>query len=268
MTLDLALAWMTALVMVGAALNAAELLANRRALQPGGAFDWNVLRYASPSFSRSRPLAAVFGAGGFTVLLVVELVAALLAFALAVRGIVHPGPVGVVLAVHLAHTARSGFGLDGADQMSSVVLVAVWLAVLRPEGWVPLAAVAFVAGQSALSYFTAGYFKMVSPVWRSGDALLGVISTKGYGHAGLYGVLRPRPSLTWALSASLLLFECTFPLALFTGELGAAVYVAAGVGFHVGNAVFMGLNNFFWAFVATYPAVLFCAGALWRAAVG
>jgi len=30
---------------------------------------------------------------------------------------------------------------------------------------------------------------------------------------------------------------------------------AAGVGFHLGTAVFMGLNVFPWAFLATYPAV-------------
>ena len=32
--------------------------------------------------------------------------------------------------------------------------------------------------------------------------------------------------------------------------------VAVGLAFHAGCAVLMGLNCFFWSFVATYPAII------------
>jgi hypothetical protein len=41
-----------------------------------------------------------------------------------------------------------------------------------------------------------------------------------------------------------------------------AVFAVLGILFHVANAVIMGLNTFVWAFVETYPAILFCAVSL------
>jgi hypothetical protein len=42
------------------------------------------------------------------------------------------------------------------------------------------------------------------------------------------------------------------------------LFLGWGVAFHLGCAVVMGLNNFLWAFIATYPALLFAAD--WLAA--
>jgi hypothetical protein len=53
-----------------------------------------------------------------------------------------------------------------------------------------------------------------------------------------------------------------FPLARAFGATGVAVFAVLGILFHVANAVIMGLNTFVWAFVATYPAILFCAVSL------
>jgi hypothetical protein len=59
-----------------------------------------------------------------------------------------------------------------------------------------------------------------------------------------------------------MLFECTFPLALISGGTGFAVFAVIGLLFHVLSAMTMGLNTFVWAFVATYPAILFCSFSL------
>ena len=54
----------------------------------------------------------------------------------------------------------------------------------------------------------------------------------------------------------MIIFECgALPLAFF-GVRGAWVIIFAGICFHVGIAVVMGLNNFVWAFAGCYPALL------------
>jgi hypothetical protein len=47
---------------------------------------------------------------------------------------------------------------------------------------------------------------------------------------------------------------------LFAGHPGIALFVAAGVAFHVGIAVTMGLTTFVFAFLAAYPVL--CAVVL------
>ena len=79
-----------------------------------------------------------------------------------------------------------------------------------------------------------------------------------------WAVVHGRAGLCAAAAWFVIAFEVTFPLALVLGPTGVAVYAAVGALFHVSNAVLMGLNTFVWAFVATYPAVLFCAVGLQR----
>jgi hypothetical protein len=58
-----------------------------------------------------------------------------------------------------------------------------------------------------------------------------------------------------------IVFECTFPLAILSPRL-ALVFFGAGIAFHVGIAAVMGLNNFVWPFIATYPAVYIASNDL------
>jgi hypothetical protein len=74
--------------------------------------------------------------------------------------------------------------------------------------------------------------------------------------------VRGRDGACAALAWLVISFECTFPIALAFGKTGSAVYAAIGIAFHISNAVIMGHNTFIWAFVATYPAILFCAMSL------
>jgi hypothetical protein len=72
--------------------------------------------------------------------------------------------------------------------------------------------------------------------------------------------LARRPSQARAAAAwSVIAFESLFRLAILAGPKGALVFLGIGVVFHLANAAVMGLNNFVWAFTATYPAVHYCA---------
>ncbi len=46
---------------------------------------------------------------------------------------------------------------------------------------------------------------------------------------------------------------------ILAGTPGALVIIAGALAFHIGVALIMGLNTFFWAFASAYPALLFLA---------
>jgi hypothetical protein len=70
-------------------------------------------------------------------------------------------------------------------------------------------------------------------------------------------------SLRWELvlvaAWCVILWETTFPIAILAPNRVRWVLLGLGACFHIGVAVGMGLNTFLWAFVATYPAVEYCA---------
>ena len=89
----------------------------------------------------------------------------------------------------------------------------------------------------------------------------GIAATEIYGDALASRVLAAHASTATALGWSVIALETAFPLALLGTPL-TAMLLAGGLAFHVGGAVFMRLNTFLWAFVATYPAILFSAGVI------
>jgi hypothetical protein len=58
-----------------------------------------------------------------------------------------------------------------------------------------------------------------------------------------------------------IVWECCAPLALVSPELATAFCAVAGV-FHFLVFWFFGLNRFFWAWLASFPAILWCATQL------
>jgi hypothetical protein len=88
-----------------------------------------------------------------------------------------------------------------------------------------------------------------------------VLNTASYGRRGVARMLGDAPRLARLLNWSVVAFECAFPIALIAGGRVALAFFAGGLLMHVGIALCMGLNSFLWAFVATYPAVLYAAAS-------
>ena len=125
-------------------------------------------------------------------------------------------------------------------------------------GW--RAAFWYISLQSLTSYFMSGWVKLLHPSWRTGRALPQFLDT------GIYGPLAPeslyrKPWLARAISWSFTVWEGLFPLALLDVRL-AALFCAVASVFHFLVFRFFGLNRFFWAWMTTYPAILWCAGRL------
>lgn len=227
-----------------------------------GAFGWNVFRTARDAFQGSRVLDKVqrvlFGRAGTTVVIAVQMTAVLVAAVLPMR--TWPQWLALLVsAVGLGLLAwRQRYGEDGADQMNLIVAVTLVLTV-GPFQSVPALQLGllFVAAQLVLSYTSAGIAKLISPVWRSGQAVGLVVNTASYGSRQSGAALKRLPWVGRVLTWSVIVFEMSFLLALFLPWPWVAIPMALGVFFHMSIAVVMGLNNFVPAFLSAYPALLY-----------
>ena len=151
---------------------------------------------------------------------------------------------------------RQSYGSDGSDQI--VFLTSACTTLARLPGLPAVErerALDFIGAQSLMSYTVAGAAKTISPQWRDGSALPGIMRTQTYGDAWLYRILKDRPWLCRAMCWTVIAVETGAPLMLLAPPPVRRGYLAVLGGFHVANARHMGLNRFLWAFVGTYPAV-------------
>lgn len=115
----------------------------------------------------------------------------------------------------------------------------------------------YVTVQSLSSYFVSGWVKLMRPEWRSGQALTVFLDNGVYGPLSAHSIYR-WPCVAKLCSWSFILWEGLFPLALLDLRL-AALFCAIATVFHFLVFWFFGLNRFFWAWLSTFPAILYCA---------
>lgn len=249
------------LASVAGALSSVEFLAIHREFRSDGIFAWRVMS-SRPDVLRLRAVRLatdrLYSYVGS--LLVCSLRGA--AF-LALPFIWHNAQLrGVALGLALVTTVllafRNPFGGDGSDQMTCVAVVGLSVYAAADSQALADIGLGFVAAQSILSYVVSGVAKAVSPSWRGGHALRAIMNTRTYGHSRAATVLARAPG--WANVALCWLvigFECAFVLAPVLPPYPLLVLLGTGALFHLANVYVMGLNTFFWAFVASYPCVLY-----------
>jgi len=120
----------------------------------------------------------------------------------------------------------------------------------------------FIAAQALLSYFAAGISKISNAKWREGSALQSILNTATYGHVRAAALLNRRPWLGGFVGWSVIFVELVFPVALIAPPGVLIALLFAGAMLHLGTAVLIGLDTFFWAFTATFPAIIFVHGVL------
>ncbi|MFJ1542166.1 alpha/beta fold hydrolase [Micromonospora chalcea] len=149
------------------------------------------------------------------------------------------------------------YGTDGSDQASFLVQATAALARSSRQPRVADAALWFLALQSTLNYTASGWVKMVSPTWRSGRAMPGVMRTVTYGHRGAWRATQRFPRSSTAVGHAVLALECLFPIVFAGRGRLAPLFVGSAAAFHAANAGLMGLGRFVGAFSAMHPAVLY-----------
>lgn len=239
-------------------ISSAERLAVLREFRPRGAYDPRVNLAGAISFRSvfGRLAGSVRLHAGF---LLVRLAAGLVLVLSLDTFVV----MTVSWTVVAATTLLTGWllingGEDGSHQMLTIVSVAFAVAlVLGFAKGLPEAGLYFVGAQACLAYGTAGVAKVISPVWRNGEAIKGVLSTRTYGIVGPAALLQKHSSLAFAACWLTITFEVAFLVAPVMPQLLLLSLFAIAAGFHAVSAYVMGLNGFLWSFGATYPAIFF-----------
>jgi hypothetical protein len=228
-----ALSWTSRLVAASVLLQTVELLSLRRAFTAGGAL-------------------ATVARGGLSGPLHAQLA---LAFVLLFVG-TSPLFLGLLASYWLVNARLGGPFNGGSDAMTSLSLLMLGIAGSDPfQSVIMRGALAYLGVQTVFSYFVAGLSKLKEPGWRRGSALLHFAALPKYGVPEKARVWLAKPGVAPALSWAILLFECSFPLAL-RGQTCCLVYLSLGVGFHAANALLFGLNRFFFSWIAVYPVLL------------
>jgi hypothetical protein len=234
-----------------------------RAMDTGTLLDWDI--YAlQPGWhfrgSRGKLLRRLYGVRGFICINVVRMVLSvlLLVFPPAARG----APLVGLFALSCLINVRHAHGRDGADEMAMIVLVGLlaYRVADQRDAW-RWAGIAFVSAQVTLAYLVSGVAKLISSEWRSGTALPGIMATEIYGHRHAERALGHR-AVAFLTAWATMLWEAGFVLYWVTPEPWAYAWLGAGVAFHVGTALGMGLNTFLLAFLAGYPLLILAHSAL------
>jgi hypothetical protein len=147
----------------------------------------------------------------------------------------------------------------GADtQLTLITYSAIALTLFSDTPAAATYCLYFLTIQLCLAYFAAGFHKLRSPYWRSGYAIAGILSTRLFGFPRLAVWLDRRVWVSRPMCWATILWETTFPVVLVAPREVCWFYLASGITFHVSTAFTMGLNKFLWAFVALYPAAIYC----------
>jgi hypothetical protein len=233
----------------------------RPAMQGQGLWVWSIQRQDIPNGLMRRLLDTLFTPASFSTLLLLRLVA-LVSVATQSCNIWN---IGFLFASNLAVLIRwRGAFNGGSDFMTLAVLTGLLISqVAQPFVGYEMAWRAcfwYITLQSITSYFMSGAVKLLRREWRNGSAMTIFLN------ATIHGPLRPghllrKPWLATLGSWSFILWECLAPLALLDARMAAAFCSVAAL-FHFLVFWYFGLNRFFWAWLATFPAIVWCAGQL------
>jgi hypothetical protein len=241
-------------------LQNSEYILIKNQFAPNGFFDWGILKLRFGRFARVfNPIFNfVVVSPGFTICAVLSSVFAVSAFLL--RGTeLSSFLLGIVLLLNVIFSYRNFLSGDGSDHMGNILCVCLFVLSIKIGCTViQNAAVTFICLQSILSYFTSGVAKLCSKPWRDGRAVLGLAVTDTYGNYTLARLLTAgRGPANLAVCWSVILFEMIFPIVLLIPFKWCIAMLCLGAIFHILNAWFIGLNRFVWAFLGTYPSILY-----------
>lgn len=264
LTIELAAQITAVVVAIGLLLSSVQLLSGLGEFRSSGLFDWNSRRVVAGSHGASRRWMT--GRSGIALLRValVARIACCIALIIPFQSDRLYGSYAlIVLLTSLLLAYQIGYGKDGSNRISVIVIAGLAFTFLMPASS-PFHPVGlyFIAAQAVLSYFAAGLSKLSSARWRDGSALRTILNTATYGDRTAAAVVNRRPWIAGFVGWAVISVEIVFPVVLVAppGVLGALL--VAGALLHLGTVALIGLDTFFWAFTATFPAIIFVHGVL------
>jgi hypothetical protein len=167
-------------------------------------------------------------------------------------------------AVTLYSYRKRQAGKDGSDQMRMLALLSYSLCFLLPNQQGQLISVFFTGGQALISYATSGMVKLMSPHWRGGNVLAGVLSTYSYGVPKVSSFLSSHPLIEKAMCYSAIFTMLAVPATfLLPYQAPLIIALACILCFHASTALLMGLNDFLFTFPLAFPGIILLHGAIY-----
>jgi hypothetical protein len=247
---------------LGLALASLEFLTQPQVFTDTGLLSWQVerSRHKWTAGKAGDLLDYLFKPPGIYVIYQLRLAAALALINPYSSKRVRDTAVAYIAATNYLLHFRIRYGTDGTEHMSLLTYATLTASrIFANDEKAKEACAWFLAGQTNLSYFAAGLSKLVGAPWRNGMAMPGIFRTTVYGDKRVHDLLKSRPRLAKAAGWAVVASELAMPLMMTAPKLPAWALLGMGGSFHVGNAVFMGLNRFVYSFVGTYPAIVHVA---------
>ena len=159
-----------------------------------------------------------------------------------------------VMALMMLHRFQGPYN-GGSDRIGLLVLCCLCLAHVAPTQYWREVAFGYLALQTVLSYFMSGWVKVVNSEWRSGQALSDVFQFSAYPVSESLRGWAKSPRILLLMSWVVIIFELVFPLSILSSS-SLIIALVIATSFHLSNALFFGLNRFFWIWIAAYPSIL------------
>ncbi len=252
---------LTKLLTLGAViLQSIEMINLRERFSHSGPWAWHVVKSDFEDLPRLAKNAFdfLFRDHRFLYLELTRLLVAIMLISGLVPANAQPPIYTLVLLITLLGSIRfRGTFNGGSDSMIFILISAITVQAWFANNFtVTRGALTYVAIHSIISYAISGFVKLKNPAWRSG------LTLQLYLHNSTYDVPKVLKNMisknvsiiaTWLL----IIFELGFALILIWPQT-APIFLVTGAAFHLGAFATFGLNRFFFAWMATYPAILWC----------
>ena len=264
LTIEIAARITAVIVGIGILQSSSQLLLSVNEFCSSGLFDWNSRQILTRSYGASRKwMVGLSGSAWLRVVLIARILCTVALIIPFQSNLLYGSYVSIILLSSLFLAYQIRYGKDGSNQISFIILAGLAFTFLLPlsSPFQP-AGLYFIAAQALLSYFAAGISKISNAKWRQGSALQSILNTATYGHFKAAAVLNRRPWIGGFVGWSVIVVEIIYPVALVSPPPVLIALLFAGAMLHLATAVLIGLDTFFWAFTATFPAIIFVNGVL------
>lgn len=226
-----------------------------------GLLAWPVMRRRSPRLAEIPGMDSIMGPGGDRVANWATLaIAPVLSLASRQTFLTRGLRTVQLMALVRQNTRVGALGRDGSDHATIVVQLLLTIAEHGGSKGVVQTRIGYALGLHGLfAYSVSGVSKLASSSWRRGTALSDSLRTVNYGHAQLFRFLESHSILRLIAAWTVIAAETLAATVLFLPSRVRRAYFLAMLTLHLGIAYFMGLNRFFWAFLAFHPAIEFTA---------
>lgn len=256
MTLSTAYSWVTILVCIGLFQHSvADLIISVRH-KP--IINFPITRQGLVS-TYMRPFHFAYDGRTAWLLKIVTLINALVCIGLVVIGKNPLLPLSANFVIHLLTHPRWRYFVSSDSPLFRAILMALILHYALPSNRaISEAALLFIACYLVLIYFLTGVQKLKRGLWINGQAIENFMNRVPFWRMLTGEGSKPRTLMKF-LAWTTLVFEVCFVVGIFVPEV-AIVFAIAGLCFHGILSFTVGINHFFWTFIACYPAYLYISG--------